>query len=228
MVMEATGGTDPGKMTLLADTTGVVDNKDREIQIAMNMNMDIPGQGTQTVATELYAVGGWIYMKISIPSMGDQWMKTAFTEEIWGLQNQFAQQLALLETAQEVSLVGRETVRGIDCYVVEVKPNTEALGNLIAQQAGGAPGDLDLELLLQTGLKDTSIKEWIAVDNNLLMKSTLALGMEVNASDLGAEEGSFDKLTMDINMDFEAYDYNQPVTVELPQEALNAQEVPSS
>jgi hypothetical protein len=224
MVVEVIGGTEPGKMTILIDSVGEVDNKDKEMQLTMNMNMDIPGQGTQTMGTELYADGNWLYMKISIPGSDAQWIKTRLTEEIWNSQNQAVQQLALLETAQEVTLVGKESVRGLECNVVQVKPSTDGLSQLLAQQMGAMQDSPNLAELLQ-GLSGTSIKEWIAVDSNLLMKSALAMSMEVNASDLGAEEGSFDKMTMDITMDFEAYDYNQAVTVEVPQEALSAEEV---
>ncbi|MBM4433224.1 MAG: hypothetical protein FJ025_04420, partial [Chloroflexi bacterium] len=67
MVMEVVGGTDPGKMTILFNAKGAMDNKDREMILATDMNMDIPGQGAQAAITEFYAVGDWIYIKMSVP-----------------------------------------------------------------------------------------------------------------------------------------------------------------
>lgn len=226
MVVEIIGGAEPGKLTVSAVTAGAVDNKGREMHLTMDMGMDIPGQDAQLAGTAIYAVGDWIYMQIVIPGdSNDQWLKTGMTEELWNSQNQFVQQLALLAGAEEVSFVGRESVRGVECNAVEIKPSGEALSNLLAQQVGGAQDILNLEQLLQTGLKGTSLKEWIAVDSNLLMKSALVMSMEGKPSDFGADEETFDNMTVDITMDFEAYDYNQPVTIELPQEALSAQEV---
>lgn len=51
--------------------------------------------------------------------------------------------------------------------------------------------------------------------------------LEMLPEDVGATAEDFEKMTMDMKGPVKYYDYNKPVTIELPQEALNAQEIPS-
>jgi hypothetical protein len=48
--------------------------------------------------------------------------------------------------------------------------------------------------------------------------------MEMSPADVGATSDDFDKVTMDIEMVMRFFEYNQPVSVVLPDEALNAEE----
>jgi len=46
--------------------------------------------------------------------------------------------------------------------------------------------------------------------------------MEIRPGDVGATEADFQKITMDRNTEAKFYDYNEPVSIELPAEALEA------
>jgi hypothetical protein len=69
-----------------------------------------------------------------------------------------------------------------------------------------------------------SVKQWIARDTYLLCKAEIEMVLEMTPEAMGFpdEEGS---LTMEIVISLLAYDYNQPVSIELPPEAENAIEV---
>jgi len=223
MTIEVIGGVEPGEMTMLTDFTGAVDNANKEMQMTINMTMDVTGEGKQGIATEFYIVGEWMYMKTDIPVIGGQWMKTRLTEEMWEAESQIGSQIALLEAATEVDLLGSESVRGTACYVVEIVPSMEALGKLLSQQTTGLE-NIDWEELKL--FKETSIREWIAKDSYLLMKAEIHMLMEMRPEHIGATEEDFEKMTMDINIEMKLYDYNKPVSIELPQEALGALEMP--
>jgi hypothetical protein len=49
--------------------------------------------------------------------------------------------------------------------------------------------------------------------------------MEISPEDVGATAEDFEKITMDMNIEVTMHDYNQPVSIELPPEALNATEM---
>ena len=169
-----------------------------------------------------------MYMKLDMPVIGEQWMKMALTEEIWQSQSQVDPQIELLVSAAEVRLLGSENIRGVPCYVVEIVPEMGILGNLLTQQQGmtGMEG-IDLgQLNLADLFKEMSVKVWIAEDSHFLAKSEINVLIEVSAGDVGGAEGDFEEITLDMTVGMELYDYNQGVSVELPEAALQAVEMP--
>lgn len=158
--------------------------------------------------------------------MGEQWIKVGLTDEIWQERNQFDQQLRILETALSVSYLGIEEVDGVACHVVEVEPNIAEIGNLLAQQQsaglGVDYGDLDLGSLLQ----EMKIKEWLAVDGYLMMKTEIHMLMDMEPADIGATAADFERMSMDMSMVMKPYSYNQPVAIQLPAGAEQAMELP--
>ncbi|MCK4368634.1 MAG: hypothetical protein KAV68_03070 [Dehalococcoidales bacterium] len=226
MTMEVVGGSEPGKASISVDGTGVMDMANEEMQMTMSMAMDIPGIGEQEMAAEVYIVGGWLYTKVDIPEIGEQWMKMAVTEEMWQQQGQIEPLLEFLRTAVEIDYLGSETVSGTECYLFEIVPSMEALGELLSQETSGM-GIMDFSQFDLADLyKELSVKEWIAKDSYLLMKVEIEMVLEMSASDVGATADDFDKMTMDIKIVESFYDYNEPVSIELPPEALDAEEIP--
>lgn len=217
--VEMVGGSDPGTMTMAADGTGAMDRANEEMQMTVNV------AGEQGMAAEVYIFGGWMYTMMDIPGIGEQWTKIEVTEEVWQQHSLIDEQLEFLETAVEIDYLGSETVNGTECYLFEVVPDMEALGELLAQGTYGM-GDMDLSQFDLADLcKGLSIKAWIAKDSSLLMKSEVEMVLEMSASDVGAIAGDADKVTMDVKMVMSFYDYNEPVSIELPPEALEAEEM---
>jgi len=81
------------------------------------------------------------------------------------------------------------------------------------------------EEFLREAFKNFSVKQWGAKDTYFLTKVEMYMAIELTPEALGfpEEEGL---MTMDIKMDLLAYNYNQPVSIELPPEAEEALEVP--
>jgi hypothetical protein len=224
--MKVVGGSDPGEMTMTGTGNGVVDIANHEMQMAMDLSMDIPEMGVQTFATESYLVGEWMYTSFEIPELDQQWLKTAVTPGMWEQQSQLEQQIELLKTAVKVKSLADQLVDGTNCYVFEVVPSLEALGEMLSQQTSAA-GIMDLSQLDLTDLfKEMKIKEWIAQDSYRVLKSEVYIQMQIKPADVGASEADFDTMVMDMNTAVRLYDYNQPVSIVLPPEALEAEEMP--
>jgi hypothetical protein len=65
-----------------------------------------------------------------------------------------------------------------------------------------------------------SFKQWIAEDGYLIMKSETHVVMEISPEDVGASVEEFKKISADQRAVMVFYDYNQPVSIVLPREAL--------
>lgn len=233
IALEVVGEPQPTDMTMVADITGVVSNISKEMQMTMDMTMDVAEQAEQEMAMdmdmsmEVYIIGEWIYMKLDIPMLSEQWMKMKLTEEMWEEQNLLEQQMQLLTAPVETNLLGTEEVSGTACYVVEITPNMETFSNWLSQQQAAGMEDMDWEELdLADLFKEFSYKCWVAKDGYLVMKAEIYLLMEITPKDVEAAEDEFEKMTMDMNMEMKLYDYNQEVSIELPPEALEAMEMP--
>lgn len=227
MTIKVTGGAQPFEMTMVTDGVGAIDNANKEAQITTDMTTDIPSVGKVEAAMEMYIVGGWMYMKIDIPQAGEQWMKMPATGETWDARNPIESQLAFLETATEVNFADSEEVNGTICYVMDIVPSSEAISEWLGQQQLSGTEGIDWgELDLASLFKEMSYKYWIAKDSHLLMKLEADWLMQISDEDVGAAEVGFEKMTLDIEMKLYNIKYNQAVSIELPEEASAAQEIP--
>lgn len=217
--VEAQGGSGAGEAAISSNSTGIIDNVDEEMQISMDISMETP-DGGQDISMELYFVGEWMYLKMGMPGVGDEWMKEPVDTALMGSMDQVAQQLALLQAAANVRLLGRESVRGVDCYVIEVEPSADALASYLSQ-SGTPMESMDMSELAYL-FEDMAVRYWIGEDDYLLRKSTMDMHLDASAADMGASEEDFERMVMDLNTEFEAYDYNEPVSIEVPEEALGA------
>jgi hypothetical protein len=226
MTMAVVGGTDPGTMTVGANATGVIDSVNQEMETIMDMVMSVAEEDEQQMGMEMYVVDEWLYMKMSIPEIGEEWVKMELTPAMWQTQQQIEQTMELLQTATEVKFLGSEAVDGVDCYVFDIIPDMEKLAEYLAQQQSMLGVGLDVESLVELFANmSVSIKEWIAEDSLLLTKSTAHMLVEVTPEDVGATSEDFDRATMDLSTVMTVYGYNQPVSIELPEEALEAPEI---
>ena len=69
-------------------------------------------------------------------------------------------------------------------------------------------------------VKEMLFKQWIAEDGYLIMKSKTHVVMEISPEDVGASAEEFQRATVDQSTVMVFYDYNEPVSIELPTEAL--------
>jgi len=208
-------------------SSGVLDHE--KIQMEMNnaINMEVPGEDEVAMEMELYIFGGMAYMMIDKPGIGSTWMKGKALAPGWIGMSQIEYQVELLNTAK-VKVIGSETVGGVDCYVLQVTPNIEQniqlLWALAMQQTyvlevmevwqrpsafGASPREM---------LRDYSVKQWIAKDTYFIVKAEIDI--EIDMVMIGGRE-----VKQDIATGLLYDSYNQPVSIELPDEAENAIEM---
>ena len=228
MAMAIESGTEQMEMNVTGTAAGQINSADNEMQIAINMAADLSGQGSQNISEEIYVVGGQSYMKMSILGF-DQWFKMDIPEEIWNQQNQLEQQVEFLRNAIEVTKLGEETVDGVNCYILQITPDLDAMLDWVKAQQQDVSPDMDLSNInLNEIFKNLSLKMWVAKDSYLPVKGDIQITMEILPQDVGADASETGKISMDMSAQVKYYDYGKPVTIELPQEALNAPSLPSS
>lgn len=227
MTVEAEGETI--EMTMGAVSSGTIDMENGEMKMDMVIDMVVPDEGEMEMEMAIYVIDDMMYAGMDMPLLteGPMWVKSEIPEGILKQMNQVESQIELLEYAQ-VKVLGSEKVRGIDCYVLEVTPDMDKLWELAMQQsdvAGETLPDIADEVIRDM-FDSFSVKYYVAKDTYFLMRSVIDMTIELTPDDLGfpGEEGS---MTMDITMELLAYDYNLPVSIELPPEAEDAEEVPA-
>jgi hypothetical protein len=241
MVFEVTGGSKPGNVTTSGVTTGSTNLVTHEDHSTSNINMstDKAGvAGTQhqsyNESTDTYIIGGWMYEKLSVPGIGDQWYKTKLHEDAWNSQNQLGQQGESLKTARNVIKLGTEKVDGVDCYMIQYTPGINSsikLGLLIELNTFFDLNSTRLDVnSLDWGniIKYCSVKVWISKDKYLVVKSYADISFEILPQDIVNTTIDMDRITMNVSSQIKDYDHNKPVDIQLPPEAQNAKELPSS
>ena len=208
-----------GEDSFTLSSSGTVDVENR--QLVVDTSIAETEQPEIVWGGEQYFIDGMLYAKPKDPAGESVWMKQEAPEGWWeGMQQTglVASQIELLEAAQ-VEVTGSESVGGIDCYILEVTPDLEKLwqlhSNLTFQEAPEVT-----EEYLQEIFRSFSIKQWVAKDTYFLMKAEIDIATEFSPEELGPS-------AIDIAMVLLAYNYNQPVSIELPTEAEEAIEMPT-
>jgi hypothetical protein len=223
MAMDATGSEEPVNYQMNLKANGAVNIPETEMFMAMTMEMDIPETGAQNMSTDLYVVDNWMYMKLGLGVLGEQWIKSRMDENLWAQQNQLDQQMQLLKSAVKTRSLGKETVDGVECYVLEITPDMAALTNFIGSQLDAQAGaDALDEVDLSKVFKSMTVIEWVAAGTCLPTKTEITILMEMNAEDFGSSAEGYEQMTIDMVMTIKYSDYNKPVTIVLPPEAANA------
>jgi len=222
--IDVEGGEDVS-VALVGTGTGVTDSVNRQMHMVMNMTVSTPEQDTIDMPVEYFLVDGWMYMKVSVPEQEEQWLKMEMPDDMWEKQNQAQQQIEMLQTAEEVNFLGIEEVNGVECYVVEIIPDLSALQQMISQVQGQMSqfGNVDLSAMdLGRMLKQVSVTQYVAMDSYLFMRTDQHMVMEITPEAMGLPDDEFDRITEDVTTVLLFRDYNEPVTIQLPQGALAA------
>ena len=152
---------------------------------------------------QIYIVGDWMYMEIT----GMGWIKMELEEDTWEQEDMTAQQLMVLENYAEVKILGREQISGIDCYKIEVVPDLQSLWDWVMEEEdiGYLGYDIDLDELFE----EFTITVWIATDSYFMVQSSIDMTMQF----LGR-----------VSETITCYDFNEPVDINLPLAAADAEE----
>jgi len=223
---ESEGEDFEGAMTMEYGGALDLENSQMSISATATMNTAMTGADYTDMSTETYVIDDMMYMMTETSDAGITWMKTAMPTEYWARIDQIEAQVEILGTSQ-IEVTGSEKVGGVDCYVLEVTPDKGQLWRLFMQQMGMTSDmmpDIGQEFLSEI-FRSFSVKQWIAKDTYFLMKIEVEMAMEVTPEIMGSpdEEG---EAAIDVFMTMLAYDYNQPVSIELPPGAEDAIEMP--
>lgn len=229
MAMDASGEAEGEtfEMTMVIVSSGALDLDNRQMRMNSAMNVALPGEDEMEMAIEAYLIDNMGYSLIDVPGTDPVWEKEEVSEADWEevieVLSLARPQVELLESA-EVEVIGSEKVQGVDCYVLRVTPDMAQLWETVMQQAtlgfGGELGWPELtEELLDEAFYSFSVKQWIAKDTYFLTKVEIDMAIELTAEAMGVEEG---EVSIDSAMTMLVYNYNQPVSIELPPEAEEA------
>jgi hypothetical protein len=134
------------------------------------------------------------------------WAKQALEEDAWG-NTQLEQEEKVVEGA-DVRLAGVETVRGEEAYVLEFRPDVNAIMEYSVDVAGDMPSLED-----EDRIEDYGIKEWVSTESLLPQKSVTEFTM------VSGDVKTLMKITV------EYYDYNKPLILDLPVGAAEAEDI---
>ena len=218
---EEIGGSNPGQGIMEGSGTGFIDSANRRMQMTLDLDINVPEKDKQSISMETSIIGGWMYITMDIPEAGEKQMKMEMPEGMWDSQSQIDQQIELLRTAKKVNFLYDGYLDGTNCYVVEVVPSEDVLGRFLSEMEmpemeGLEPAEINLANLI----KEISFEQWIAKDSQLIMKSNTQVLIEMRPEDIGASEGDFEKVTMNQTLEMKFYDYNEVVSIELPDEVV--------
>ena len=149
---------------------------------------------------ESYVVNTTLYLAVNAT-----WFRQELTEDVW-TQTQLQQEGNVIKDAN-VKLVGTEDVQGENAYVLEIKPDLNAM---MAHASESGSAQLLNQPLSNERVQEYTIKEWISTESLLPLKA-------VNTFTLAS-----DNITTTIKGSVEYSNFNKPISTELPREAENA------
>ena len=213
--------------TVTMVNSGTLDLENQQMKTDLSMDA-----GDEMMRVESYIIDGMVYAKPEAPGEEPGWIKSEAPEEYWEMMTAVSgikNYIELLKTAQ-VKVIGSEQVNGVDCYILQLTPEMAELYQTAMNPVGGV-GQAGMlapvpEELLEDMFRSFSVKEWVAKDTYLLMKAEIDMAIETTPEfkDYLGEEVD---VSIDVTISFLAYNYNQPITIVVPEEALEASEMPA-
>ena len=211
--------------------TRVVDVPDKEM--AMNMEITMGPSPSLKVSDEIYFTNGQEYLKTVSEGNFPQtvgWTKRNLVDDVWDQQTQIPFLTELLKTATKISSMENEQLNNVNCYVLTITPSAQASADFVLSQ--GQPGgpeffSIDVEggWMITADLYNAgSIKLWISQDDYLPLKVEAEFDFKQAKGNLPVDTAP-SKVINNYHNELEFSDYNQPISIQLPQDALNAQNV---
>lgn len=164
---------------------------------------------------------------------GGVWQKSKLPEGTWSSGNQLSPLLELLKSANQPMLLRSDTINGQPCLVMNITPSVEAIANWVISQNPGStissgPSLSGKDMLIKT-FKGGIFQLWITADTHLIMRADFAPHFAVTGDELRQSWGdglpsasNITGITSDFLGQLVFSNYNQPVSIEVPAEALNA------
>lgn len=201
---------------------------DKKMQMDLWMNQYSPSLKQRNYSSiEMFFDKYWIYYNTLVPESYSRWFKTDLSDLLWDSETQFNPQIELLKSASQATLLGRAKLGGADCYLLDIVPSREAMADWIISQQ--QPGGLNLQTASGTAAivgkagfvqfhVDGSCRLWVARDSHLIINSDIYALFQRNF-----DTGNGTSI-VEFDGHLKYHDYNKLVSIEVPTEALNAQE----
>jgi hypothetical protein len=216
---EGTLDGEPLDAGLDAALTGDIDWANKKMKADLGMNVDYNGF-QMPISMKMYAVDNCSYMQMMFGLMADNWTKSELPMDFWFSQDQDNEQFidGILQSTEAESLPN-DKVGGVSCYVLQLTPDIADLQQMLSQQAASEEEMPDISSLVS----DLSIKVWVAKDTSYVTKIEIVLSAHLTPEALG-ETANGDTLDISLTITMEVTDVNEPLSIELPADALNAEE----
>lgn len=225
-----------GKSTVILKDDAVIDESKVEAHSNSSYETSDPNNNFTKDTAESYFYDGYAYgVDYGSPNISSNafgvWSKSLLTDIAWTYEDKYRQQIYLLKKATHAVPKGNEKVNGIDCYVLDVTlPKTESVKWVETQtpdysEISTVPELNTRDLYLKT-YKSMTFKVWINQYDYRIMKTDIDVVFEATPEDINGAWWYKDPATRimkkyDAAMTF--FVFNQPVTIQPPQEALEAQ-----
>jgi hypothetical protein len=199
--------------------SGALNSNSREMR--MHSNFDGIGE-------IIYLVDGIGYTGEVWEDEIEWWSADTASEEDWEelgrlffRDSQIQQQIELLKTTR-ADVIGSEKVNRIDCYLLQLTPNSEQLWWLALQNPTVAFAvseyDTPTEDTLQEMFPSFSVRQWVTKKTHFLTKAEVDITLELTPETMGWPDDD-GEMTVEINLTLLVYNHNEPVDIVLPQEA---------
>ena len=156
---------------------------------------------------------------------------------MWLVESQISYYIELLKTGTRVGTLGSANVTGIDCYVLTLTPSTDAMVDWVLSQ--GQPVGPALGVMYGGGIsvhradayQGGSVRLWVEKDSYSPVKAEIKAVFDgfVGGGAHPVSSEPYTPTTGHVNSSFDAKatfsGHNQPVSIQLPLEALHAQDV---
>lgn len=197
------------QMTML--TVGIMDMKEKHRY--------------QELTSEYYVFNDWSYRKDSwfingieaYPEWANKWSKRSLTADEWEEKTEdlisVYYNLQLGADMAGIDFLGYKELDGTEGYVLEITPTDEALHEWMQEE---------WKFRMEDDLKSLSYVLWLAKDDPLMMKLDLNLHVEDFFPE-GSPEKALERTLEDINIELLLYDFNKPLSIQVPQEAAEAE-----
>jgi len=215
--------------------TKLINVSDQAMAMIMIVTMGT-GRIQIRVSDEEYCKDGKQYLKTSAESDIPQtfgWNKTPVWKEGWDNETQIPLLSEVLKTAAQVSSLPNEKIYNTDCYVLSITPGAQAAYDWVLSQSqpGGYAYGFNfgghLPVVRPDAFHDGSVKLWISRDSYLPLKVDVSISFQ---GDIGPDPSS-ELSSPSPNIRTESFHcqqifsrYNQPVSIQVPPEALAAPE----
>lgn len=213
----ATGNFTSTAISVVMNITGDVDSKNKKMY--ENMAFIINEEELGNIETDLqrYIVDDYMYTAIStlVDATGKPaWIKAELNETDWVLQrNSLSQIEDMLKNASAVSMAGEETLNGVACWKLSVKPDMAQVLSWAQPQLTIAFVSSPVGGYSQDMFKDVAITAWIDKATYYAIRCDMNMSVDVARGVFG------------FSMTTNQSKFNYQLNITLPEEADSAKEL---